>query len=1413
MSYLEEDDPDLIEDLLHRKEFYWTKKWNRPAGIIKSFIPRFLREEAKEYGIKLDLHSYQHFIHNIINPNTPYKRQLLLWDTGTGKTIGALSAAMEFINTYHVEYESGNSTIGTVFIIGFSKRQFINDLLRFPEFGFITREERQEMDHLRLKVANGSKEDTEKYAEKMSIVRKRLTSRKNYGFFKFYGYKEFVNRIFRLKDMDINQLSEEEIREAISNNKIEYNEDLIAEFKNSLMICDEIHNVYNSLEKNNWGIALQSVLDKETTCRAIFMSATPINNSPTEIVDIMNLLLPKELRLKKPDFFDKSDELKPAAFRKIAELCRGRVSFLKDTRPEYFPELRMAGEHIKGIPYLRFIRCPMSKFHYKTYKEVYTGSLSQDSQYLVDFVMPNPDNPKIGLYQTAAIKSAISGAPQKWKDVNGIDYVNGKLVGELMKKENITEYSAKYAELLEEIFHIIRHGRGKICMYHNIVIMSGILFIAEMLSRNGIIDEYSNPTDTTLCVICGKKRAEHKKDQIAGGSGVRIDRKSTDLNTIVDIYNNDKLALSLRKKVKYCVQQDFSASLNYILNAAAKEKDSEEIHKEEHKESRSCRYHYVISLADIHNIKSEESSESVSDIINRLINNFGEHEIDRLKDKSANTDISITVNFSPDVLDTYPGIKSPAKFNKKATHKDAIKGGAKKKKHKSEATSYVNHFFKPARYIIIHSEIEKPLLETSLDKYNSSSNCWGHNYLILLGAKSIKESVDLKAVQNIFIVGKPENIQTLIQIRGRAVRNNSHRDLPPENRIVNFKIFTTCLPDKSMSYEEEKYKEKIHTFQTIQQIEKIFHENAADGYINKESIERSMENNDPLGPLPYKNTIDMPNRPLKLHEIENSTFDIFYAKKEVEIIKVLIKKLFLDISPVWNYKELLEACRNPRIDNSNMRKCYQCEINTELIKEDSFVIALSQLLWNNETYIEPVFNNNDIFIDRINNPNDKIIMYPNKQEYVIYLISSSPDLYCLFPLDTETRNPIIDVELPYRMLTLEKPQRINMNSFVQNKKVNFDYDDKKKIFYRKWVDISIENMENVVCEYGTYFHSKFLEECIEYVFGYWTDKNIKKHAYHHFYFKMLYYYDLLSLVMWAYTCKPHVFKYYEKYVNTVKANDIKMKALEKYNERQYLEGKPKESVEDIKNDIKKIKKDKKLAKADKRSKKSKIDPNNKEMPKNKEEEEEYKEIELFNNSDVASSGIINLLKTSINRTSNYWVPAEFREQYEQTLEQVEELRQKRLSNKKASALHVPIGHYIGKFPKIYDPERGWNEDPTYNHSEEAFIENDTIIGYDERSKMGVHVRFKIRNPIQNIKKYTDVRMIEKGSVCKSKSKPQLFEIAKKLGIKISDKLNVDELCVLIRSKLIRNELKERIAKTNTKWFYFHYEDRPDIIKI
>lgn len=139
---------------------------------------------------------------------------------------------------------------------------------------------------------------------------------------------------------------------------------------------------------------------------------------------------------------------------------------------------------------------------------------------------------------------------------------------------------------------------------------------------------------------------------------------------------------------------------------------------------------------------------------------------------------------------------------------------------------------------------------------------------------------------------------------------------------------------------------------------------------------------------------------------------------------------------------------------------------------------------------------------------------------------------------------------------------------------------------------------------------------------------------------------------------------------------------------------------------------------------------------------------------------------------------------------------------------LPIGHILGEVPRMYNPETDWSNNPEYlGRLKYDYKENDIIIGYYEKSKTGIEVRFKLRRPIQFIKIHTDTRMIERGSVCTSIKKHELFQLCEKLGIK-DPCIGIKDVCNIIRVKLIENEIAERRKGTNIKWFYHLIEKQP-----
>jgi hypothetical protein len=1391
MSYLLENNSSVDKDIINRKEFYqyYLPESHNVSNVYdESIIPRFLIEKMISSGNHLQFHSYQLFVANFINPNTPYSRLLMKWQTGTGKTIGALAVALNFIKYFRNEEINNSSSIGSVFILGFTSQIFKNELLRFPEFGIISREELNKLKTLRSVAYNGSRFDIANYQEYLMRIKKKFNNRKNNGFFRFIGYKKLVNMVFKIQDptLNISNLDEDGISQAIANKKILLDIPFLDEFKNSILICDEIHNVYNSLDKNNWGVALQYILNYHPSVRALFMSATPINNSPTEVIDLLNLLLPIQhyTKLHKKDFFEINRNLRKGALEKIANLCKGRISYLRDSNPLYFPTKKFIGETLPGAPYLKFIRCPMSEFHYNTYKEVYTGSLSPESQYLTDFALPNPDNTKIGMYQTSDVKKKLSYAGQSWKDANKIGFRDGKIVGDILQLKNLPRISTKFTRMMTTINSIINNQCGKILIYHNIIHMSGVLFIQEILRQNYIIGEYDSSTANTICSICGKMRKDHTKEQsdikVIGGSNNGDLSHNNILKNIMDDtyhiktnkkhlilqYNKNLLSYEVYSDINKPVILEFMIVDNIIvargLFADLTDNTVLSIFKvlsTNYKLLIQSKKSSILKKIGLHIFSSNpqfEESIDTDDII-----------------YYANTKLNQTnIKYRKNLMKVINKKLNSVPKSQLNTH---VTGG----KSKKNTNHQDKHTYMPVRFMVVHSELDKSSINNSLNKYNSPDNDNGCRIMILVGGKLIKEAFDIKAVRELMIMGRPDNIPTLIQIVGRAVRKNSHRYLITSKKNVNIRIFTTCLPIKEkingklvykLGYEEIKYVEKLQHYKIIQNIEKILHENAIDAYMNRNIIWTKKEqkkyekfnSSEELGSLYFKPAIsNSMKKTFKIDELNLQTFNAFHKLDSINNIIIIIKRLFLEKSPVWKYNDLYKTVLNAR-------NVIQVEFNTLLIDEESFIVALSRLVWANDVkYVEPVINLNSTHhmnginnvIDKLFDPEDKIIILPGNKKSVITQVG---DFYMMFPLDEINNEPLKIIELPYRIMHTRESVDVYIKSFLESGTTLSIYSDKRDRFFTKWNNVSIEKLEMAVCDFGTDFHMLFLEECIEYVFNVWTDPVLKKSFMHVFYFKMLNYYDLRKLVIWGHTLKPYMATKYDKYIKHV---DIELKQNKTIN----------------------------------------IEKKNKELNKN--------------NNDMSTSGLLNFLKSSINKSDLHWVSSGIKKQFEENLDKSLNLfdGNYKINNmrniSKVNADLVPVGHFLYTIPKFYHPNDKWFESPEYLTNTSKFVENNVIIGYDERSKTGVHMRFKIRTPIQNIKQFKDSRLIEKGSVCSSKSKVYLHEIAQKIGIKFkeNENINVSSLCNNIRTRLIYLELKERIAKTKIKHFYFIYEIRPETI--
>lgn len=1321
--------PDNINDigsakkLLVKKEFFQLRDTVSDVKIVEN--PYYFDDLIKESG-NLTYQTQQLFAYYLMNPNTPYYRVMLRYMPGAGKTLTSLTIAMSLIEYYKIKYnivkDLPNNQTPMVFIVGFSKAVFQLELLRRPELGFISRDEMLEHKRLIAIADKGSERDRSILADFEMRIKKRLTKKGLGGFFKFYGYKEFYNRLFILpENYDIKSESfESDLKEG----KIKVDLALIEKFCNSFIICDEFHNVYNAVKTNNYGIALQIVFNifdnpnymkdivklsddlikkiSQSALRCVFLTATPINNMPTEIIDLLNLVipmpkLPNGRKIVKSDLFDNDYQLKDGALKTIAKLSMGYFLFYRNDNPLYYPERIIKGEPLvygsHKVPYLNFIFCPMSKFHEETYRANIEYTLPPDGYSINDMVFPIPIQNttdkhtdkqsitdkqsfkwKTGAFTTKIIKQQLFKADQKWLDYHRIEIHDNVPSGDWLKYEYIGEYSTKYKTLIGDVWNNLNKDHGKCIISHEMVQMSGVLIIAEILRRNGVIDENGNPLPDTICSQCGVINSKHKTN---------------------------------------------------------------------------------------------------------------------------------------------------------------------------------NHNYTPARFILFYGDIDINTRNKSLERFNNKNNINGYLYRFFIGSEIINEMIDFNCVQNLWIMTCPDDISTLLQKFGRAIRNFSHKMLSLDKQKVTIKIYlstyskrkltrakkiggskekptdnsqltednkqltngntqltndnpqltndntqltndnmqltkdNTQLPNDNsqltsvdssysnidlvnrkklidaydLTYEEVKYIEKMQYYLIIQLIEKALNIASIDGPIHKIEVEKKAQ----IGLLHYEPEINLP----QVVKVDESTFNVFHSDEEINLITMIIKRLFLEQQRIWEYKELLGATRNNSI---------QVYRNKELFSENNFIIALYNLTRypgiSNFTDTYHVFNQKEDKIDRIFNPYDKYIQV-GETNYQITYIEPYYVLLPIIPLKSEENNlgikssdldglPDIDFDMWYRESDTEIGNIINVTDYVKN--ITKSYKDIKHIFFNKYKNMAINYIPTSVEVYDYNFHINFVQESIEYIFKILTGQIDKLSEMHDFYFKMLYFYDRLELILYA----SHIqdapeYKWYEKYIT--EAN---------------LEVDPY------------------------------VDSKGEKHKKEKIDRDRYNAF----------------LITSLNKSENYTFNMD-------RMNKFLEPRIKANRIMKVNANMLPVGHLLlnttsgtivptlynmgGK--KITETQEStdvnisqststtansveWVKVPGLYKEQPTIKENNIIVGYYEKIINGIEVKFKIRPPnIDTNKK--DMRKIERGNICSTKKKEELEDLCRKLKIAPAD--NIKEMCNNIKMELIRRELSERKrarhgGKNQLTWF-------------
>lgn len=382
-----------------------------------------------------------------------YNVVFLFHSTGSGKTCTAVQIAEQY-SRYLRQHPDID---GWIYYISnkSSRENFINELTK--SCGNIANNISFTGENPYLN--DKEKKELEKYRDTLSIkefkkFRKRiLLSKLTENKYKFFNFQAF---------------GRDNIYNKIGNNK----------FNDSLIIVDEAHNLLN---ENKFYISFDKIKEESVRFRMILMSATPMMNTPQNIINFINVMYKQDGKVTLNDIFVRStgrtkNVENTINKKKLIEKFKGKISYLSEYDPINYPKRIDTGEIPDYLTYTKLIRVPMSTYQFEAYKYYYTGANDVSIKYISNFCLPN-----MIFNFSKYLPTEEEGKNLKNKNLI-IKTKDNNITGPGLSINNIKKYSGKFYLLIKNI--LSRQG-GVNIIYSKFVKNSGIKLIGEILRMNG----------------------------------------------------------------------------------------------------------------------------------------------------------------------------------------------------------------------------------------------------------------------------------------------------------------------------------------------------------------------------------------------------------------------------------------------------------------------------------------------------------------------------------------------------------------------------------------------------------------------------------------------------------------------------------------------------------------------------------------------------------------------------------------------------------------------------------------------------------------------------------------------------------------------------------------------------------------
>lgn len=321
------DDPLFNVKIAERKEFYDTKFIGKIADASD--------ESERLINQPFELAPHQAFVRNFMSSQTPYNSLLLYHGLGTGKTCSGITIAEEMR-----DYMKQMGQDMQILVVASPNVQENFKIQLFDESkliklgdgswninGCVGNKLIREVDPLNTRGLS---------KDKIVSMVKRIISNS----YRFLGYIEFANLINRKGEVvGSDELSANEI--SIRRSKL-----LNKYFSQRLVIIDEIHEIRMGDSKNKLVTkALMELVSKVNKMRLLLLSATPMFNTYSEIIWLLNILLTNDKRpiLRTNEVFSDDGNFiidesgNEIGKKKLEEKATGYISFVRGENPYLFP--------------------------------------------------------------------------------------------------------------------------------------------------------------------------------------------------------------------------------------------------------------------------------------------------------------------------------------------------------------------------------------------------------------------------------------------------------------------------------------------------------------------------------------------------------------------------------------------------------------------------------------------------------------------------------------------------------------------------------------------------------------------------------------------------------------------------------------------------------------------------------------------------------------------------------------------------------------------------------------------------------------------------------------------------------------------------------------------------------------------